>query len=62
MGNHDPRGAVAYNASFFSFPDGPETLINAGSAAILPTSGWLKDQATIDLCAQRRIPLYMIPD
>lgn len=59
---HDARGAVAYSDSFFPFPDGPETLINAGIAAILSTSGSLKDQATVELCKERRVPLYMIPD
>lgn len=59
---HEVTGAVAYSDSFFPFPDGPETLIDGGVSAILSTSGSLKDQATIDLCASRGTALYLIPD
>ena len=59
---HDLNGAVAYSDSFFPFPDGPQTLIDAGITAIFTTSGSLRDKETIDLCAERFVPLYMIPD
>ncbi len=59
---HDPKGAAAYSDSFFPFPDGPETLIDAGIGAILSTSGSLKDPATIELATARNTPLYLIPD
>lgn len=59
---HDIYGSVAYSDSFFPFPDGPETLINAGVSAILTSSGSVKDQLTIDLCKKRGIILCMIPD
>jgi len=61
-GKHDAKGAVAYSDSFFPFPDGPETLIDAGISSILSTSGSLKDPATIELCASRGTSLYLIPD
>lgn len=59
---HDPVGSVAYSDSFFPFPDGPEVLIDAGVKAILTSSGSLNDQATIDLCKNRGVTLYMVPD
>jgi phosphoribosylaminoimidazolecarboxamide formyltransferase/IMP cyclohydrolase len=59
---HDLNGAVAYSDSFFPFPDGPQTLIDAGITAIFTTSGSLRDKETIDLCGERLVPLYMIPD
>ena len=59
---HALAGAVAYSDSFFPFPDGPETLIDAGVKAILTSSGSIRDQETIDLCSRRGISLYMIPD
>ncbi|MEK7639101.1 MAG: hypothetical protein AAB388_03000 [Patescibacteria group bacterium] len=59
---HDVAGAAAYSDSFFPFPDGPETLIEAGITAIFTSSGSVKDQATIDLCARRGVALYMVPD
>lgn len=59
---HDINGAVAYSDSFFPFPDGPQTLIDAGVKAILTSSGSVKDQATIDVCVKNNVALYMIPD
>lgn len=59
---HDMTGAVAYSDSFFPFPDGPQTLIEAGITAIFTSSGSVKDQATIDLCAKYEVALYMVPD
>ena len=59
---HEIRGAAAYSDSFFPFPDGPETLINAGVSTILSTSGSVKDGETVALCAERNVPLYLIPD
>jgi phosphoribosylaminoimidazolecarboxamide formyltransferase/IMP cyclohydrolase len=59
---HDVTGASAYSDSFFPFPDGPQTLIDAGITSILTTSGSKNDQATIDLCKEQNVALYMIPD
>ncbi len=59
---HNTKGAVAYSDSFFPFPDGPEVLIKAGVAAIWASSGSVKDQLTIDLCAKHDVALWLIPD
>lgn len=59
---HDVAGAAAYSDSFFPFPDGPQTLIDAGVTAIFTSSGSIKDQATIDVCAKHDVALYMVPD
>ena len=59
---HDLTGAVAYSDSFFPFPDGPQTLIDAGVKVIFTSSGSVKDQLTIDVCARHSVALYMIPD
>jgi phosphoribosylaminoimidazolecarboxamide formyltransferase/IMP cyclohydrolase len=59
---HNLTGAAAYSDSFFPFPDGPQTLIDAGITAIFTSSGSVKDQATIDVCAKHGVALYMVPD
>lgn len=59
---HEVRGAVAYSDSFFPFPDGPSLLADAGISAIFTSSGSINDKKTIDLCQERGIALYMVPD
>ncbi|MFA6295078.1 MAG: hypothetical protein WC666_01485 [Candidatus Paceibacterota bacterium] len=59
---HDVVGASAYSDSFFPFHDGPQTLIDAGVKAIFASSGSVRDQATIDVCAKYNVALYMVPD
>lgn len=59
---HDTEGAVAYSDSFFPFNDGPKTLIDAGIKAILTSSGSIRDKDTSDLCIEKKVALYMIPD
>lgn len=59
---HDVAGATVYSDSFFPFPDGPETLIEAGVTAIFTSSGSVKDHATIDVCEKHGVMLYMVPD
>lgn len=59
---HDVAGAAAYSDSFFPFPDGPQTLIEAGVKTIFTSSGSVRDQATIDICAKHGVVLYMVPD
>jgi phosphoribosylaminoimidazolecarboxamide formyltransferase/IMP cyclohydrolase len=51
--------AVAASDAFFPFADGPETLIDAGVAAIVQPGGSKRDQETIDLCNQRNITLLI---
>jgi phosphoribosylaminoimidazolecarboxamide formyltransferase/IMP cyclohydrolase len=59
---HEVQGAVAYSDSFFPFPDGPQTLIDAGVSAIITSSGSVRDRETIDLCLERKVPLIMVAD
>jgi phosphoribosylaminoimidazolecarboxamide formyltransferase/IMP cyclohydrolase len=59
---HEQRGAVAYSDSFFPFPDGPQELIGSGTAAILTSSGSVRDQETVDVCKDGDVILYMVPD
>ena len=59
---HDVTGAVAYSDSFFPFNDAVEYLIDAGVVAILTSSGSRNDPKVIELCQERGIVLYMIPD
>jgi len=49
------RGAIAASDAFFPFPDGPETLINAGVRLIVQPGGSKRDQDTFDLCASRGV-------
>ncbi len=51
-------GAVAASDAFFPFADGPTILIDAGVKAIAQPGGSVRDQETIDLCAERGIALY----
>jgi phosphoribosylaminoimidazolecarboxamide formyltransferase/IMP cyclohydrolase len=49
------RGAIAASDAFFPFPDGPETLINAGVRLIVHPGGSKRDQETFDLCNERGV-------
>lgn len=62
MAGHDTAGAAAYSDSFFPFVDGPETLAQSGVAAILSTSGSVRDAEVKALCQGKGIGLYMVPD
>ena len=59
---HDPAGAVAASDSFFPHPDGPETLITAGVAAIWATSGSVRDEDTREVCRRAGVTLWQVPD
>ncbi len=43
MHEFEIEGSVAYSDSFFPYPDGPETLANAGVSVILTSSGSVND-------------------
>lgn len=60
--NHETKDAVAYSDSFFPFPDAPELLISFGISAIISTSGSVNDTKAIEVCANKNVPLYLIPD
>ncbi|MDO5067354.1 MAG: bifunctional phosphoribosylaminoimidazolecarboxamide formyltransferase/IMP cyclohydrolase [Propionibacteriaceae bacterium] len=51
-------GSVAASDAFFPFADGPEILIRAGIRAIVQPGGSVRDQETIDLCAEHGVTLY----
>lgn len=59
---HDIAGSAAYSDSFFPFPDGPQTLIDAGVTAIFTSSGSVRDKEIIDVCVKSGVVLYMVPD
>ncbi len=47
---HDLAGSVAASDAFFPFPDGVETLSEAGVAAVIQPGGSIRDQRVIDAC------------
>ena len=51
-------GSVAASDAFFPFADGPRILIDGGVRAIVQPGGSLRDQETIDLCAEHGVALY----
>ena len=59
---HETAGAVAASDSFFPRSDGPQTLIDAGVAAIWATSGSVRDGDTQELCRDRGVALWQVPD
>ncbi|PID99493.1 hypothetical protein CSA80_01895 [Candidatus Saccharibacteria bacterium] len=60
--NHDLAGASAYSDSFFPFPDGPLVLAEAGIAAILTSSGSVKDPEVVKTLAEKNVSTTMLPD
>lgn len=59
---HDLDGASMVSDSFFPFPDGPLTLIEAGAGAIFSTTGSNRDADTQELCEQHGVTLVQQPD
>ncbi len=51
-------GSAAASDAFFPFADGPRILIDGGVKAIVQPGGSVRDQETIDLCAERGVTLY----
>ncbi len=60
--DNELEGASAYSDSFFPYPDAPKVLIDAGIQAIFSTSGSINDKLTHDLCRERGVILYQMPD
>jgi len=50
-------GSVMASDAFFPFPDCVETAAKAGITAIIQPGGSIKDQDSIDLCNQLKIPM-----
>lgn len=59
---HAIGGAVAYSDSFFPFPDAPQTLIDAGVAAVFSTSGSVRDDLVRQAFTDAGVPLVQLPD
>ena len=53
------RGAVAASDAFFPFPDGLETLTNAGVKAIVHPGGSVRDDEVTAAAAAAGITLYL---
>ncbi|MFE3444277.1 bifunctional phosphoribosylaminoimidazolecarboxamide formyltransferase/IMP cyclohydrolase [Nocardia sp. NPDC059180] len=53
------KGSVAASDAFFPFPDGPETLIQAGIRAIVHPGGSVRDQETIDVARAAGVTVYL---
>ncbi|MDG1499174.1 MAG: bifunctional phosphoribosylaminoimidazolecarboxamide formyltransferase/IMP cyclohydrolase [Planctomycetota bacterium] len=55
----EAQGTVMASDAFFPFPDGVETAMDAGVTAILQPGGSMRDQAVIDACDERNVPMVM---
>ncbi|MEV0297219.1 bifunctional phosphoribosylaminoimidazolecarboxamide formyltransferase/IMP cyclohydrolase [Nocardia sp. NPDC050710] len=53
------KGSVAASDAYFPFPDGPQTLIQAGVRAIVQPGGSVRDQETIDIARAAGVTLYL---
>ncbi len=51
------RGSVLASDAFFPFPDGPETAMEAGVAALLQPGGSVRDDAVVEACDARGVPM-----
>lgn len=52
------KGSVAASDAYFPFPDGPETLIQAGVRAIVQPGGSVRDQETVDAARAAGVTMY----
>lgn len=59
---HNLTGSVAYSDSFFPFPDGIQTLIDAGVQVVFSSSGSMGDSEVIKTAQKAGILLVMLPD
>jgi len=53
------RGAVAASDAFFPFPDGLETLAEAGVRAIVHPGGSMRDDIVTEAAAKAGVTLYV---
>jgi phosphoribosylaminoimidazolecarboxamide formyltransferase/IMP cyclohydrolase len=53
------KGSVAASDAFFPFEDGPQILVDAGVRAIVQPGGSVRDEATVALCEQSGVTLYL---
>lgn len=59
---HDLKGSTAYSDSFFPFPDGIQTLIDAGVKVVFSSSGSVGDPGVIETAEKAGVLLVMLPD
>jgi phosphoribosylaminoimidazolecarboxamide formyltransferase/IMP cyclohydrolase len=52
-------GSVAASDAFFPFPDGLETLLEAGVRAVVQPGGSVRDEVVIAAAAAAGVPLYL---
>ena len=57
-GGSAPRGTVAASDAFFPFPDGLETIVEAGATAVIQPGGSVRDDAVIE--AADRLGIAMV--
>jgi len=55
----EAEGCVMASDAFFPFPDGVESAMDAGVVAILQPGGSMRDQAVIDACDARNVPMVL---
>ena len=53
------EGSVLASDAFFPFPDGPETAMDAGIAAIVQPGGSVRDDEVLAACEQRGVPMVL---
>jgi phosphoribosylaminoimidazolecarboxamide formyltransferase / IMP cyclohydrolase len=58
-GGERVRGAVAASDAFFPFPDGLETLIEAGVKAVVHPGGSMRDDVVTEAAAKAGVTLYL---
>jgi phosphoribosylaminoimidazolecarboxamide formyltransferase/IMP cyclohydrolase len=58
-GGERVRGAVAASDAFFPFPDGLETLAQAGVKAIVHPGGSMRDDIVTEAAAKAGVTLYL---
>ncbi len=51
------EGSVLASDAFFPFPDGPETAMDAGIAAIVQPGGSMRDTEVLSACEDRGVPM-----
>ncbi|MDH3226212.1 MAG: bifunctional phosphoribosylaminoimidazolecarboxamide formyltransferase/IMP cyclohydrolase, partial [Thermoleophilia bacterium] len=51
------EGSVLASDAFFPFPDGPETAMDAGIAAIVQPGGSMRDAEVLSACEDRGVPM-----
>ena len=59
---HEIQGASAYSDSFFPFPDGLQTLIDAGVKAVFTSEAGIKFPEIVTLAKKAGIAFYTVHD